>query len=84
MEYKWREVNRMILNQSVPKVGFEYMLIYSNIERSTIMKVATRHEIFPCSEVIGWILPREDVTRMILTNTEEQFYAVPSLCVYGL
>ena len=81
---KWGEVYRMISNQSVPEAGFEYMPIYANIERSAIMKVATRPEIFPCSKVIGWILPREEVTRMILANTEEQFYAVPSLCVYGL
>ena len=65
----------MISNQSVPEVGFEDMPIYANIERSTIMKVATRPELFPCSEVIGWILPREDVTRMILANTQRQGYA---------
>ena len=39
------------------------------------MKVATRPELFPCSKVIGWILPRADVTRMILANTEGQGYA---------
>ena len=39
------------------------------------MKVATRPELFPCSEVIGWILPREDVTTMILENVERQGYA---------
>ena len=65
----------MISNQIVPKVGFEDMPIYANIERSSIMKVATRPELFPCSEVIGWILPRADVTRMILANTERQGYA---------
>ena len=39
------------------------------------MKIATRPEIFPCSEVIGWIPPRADVTTMILANTEKQGYA---------
>ena len=39
------------------------------------MKVATRPDLFPCSEVIGWILPRADVTRMILVNIENQGYA---------
>ena len=42
-EYKWGEVYKMISNQSVPKAGFEDMPIYANIERSTIMKVATKH-----------------------------------------
>ena len=54
------------------------MTIYANIERSALMKVATRLELFPCSEVIGWILPREDVTRMILVNTTKQGYAAYS------
>ena len=39
------------------------------------MNVATRPELFPCSEVIGWILPRADVTTMILENVERQGYA---------
>ena len=68
-EYKWGEVYRMISSQSVPDAGFEDMPIYANIERSALMKIATRPELFPCAEVIGWILPRADVTRMILANT---------------
>ena len=39
------------------------------------MKVATRLDIFPCSEVIGWILPKFDVTKMILDNTKGHGYA---------
>ena len=39
------------------------------------MKVATRPELFPCSEVIGWILPQADTTTMILGNVEGQGYA---------
>ena len=77
-EYKWGEVYRMISSQSVPDVGFEDIPIYANIERSTLMKVATRPELFPCVEVIGWILPRANVTRMILDNTVKQGYAAYS------
>ena len=56
----------MISSQTVTDASFEDMHIYANIERSALMKVATRPKLFPCSEVIGWILPRVDVTRMIL------------------
>ena len=42
------------------------------------MKVATRPKLFPCSEVIGWILARVDVTTMILENTAKQGYAAYS------
>ena len=69
-EYKWCEIYKMISNHSVLDAGLEDFPIYVNIERSTIMKVATRPDLFPCSEVIGWILPRADVTRRILVNIE--------------
>ena len=52
--------------------GFEELNIYANIEKSALMKVATRPELFPCSKVIDWILPRADVTTMILENTAKQ------------
>ena len=68
-DYKWGEIYRMIANQNVPDVGFEELTIYANIEKSTLMKVATRPELLPCSEVIGWILPMADITTMILENT---------------
>ena len=43
-----------------------------------IDEIATRPELFPCSEVIGWILPREDLTTMILANVDKQGYAAYS------
>ena len=68
-DYKWGEIYRMIANQNVPDVDFEELTIYANIEKLRLMKVAARPELFPCSELIGWILPRVDVTTMILENT---------------
>ena len=65
----------MISSQSVLDTGFEDMYIYTNIERSALMKVDTKPDIFPCLEVIDWILPQTDVTRMILENIEKQGYA---------
>ena len=68
-EYKWGEIYRMISNWIILDVGLEDLPIYANIERSVIMKVATR------PEVIEWILLRADVTKMILDNTEGKGYA---------
>ena len=70
-DYKWCRIYRMISNQNVPDGGFED----ANIEKSALMKIATRPKLFPCSEVIGWILPRADVTTMILANTDKHGYA---------
>ena len=74
----------MIANQNVPNAGFEELTIYANIMKYALMKVATRPELFPCSEVIGWILPRADVTTMILENTAKQGYAAYSPCYVSL
>ena len=38
--YKWGEIYRMVTNQNVPDVGFEELMIYANIEKSSLMKVA--------------------------------------------
>ena len=43
------------------------------------MNIANRPELYPCSKVIGWILPWEDVATMILKNVEKQGYATYSL-----
>ena len=67
-DYKWGEIYRMISNQEVPDAGLEELTLYTNIEKSALMKIATRPELFPCLEVISWILPKDDVTTMILGN----------------
>ena len=77
-EYEWGEVYRLITHWEVHDTGFEEETIYANIERSALMRVATRPELFPCSEVIGWIFPRADVTTMILENVDKQGYAAYS------
>ena len=77
-DYKWGEIYRMIANQNVLDAGYEELTIYANIEKSALMNLATRPELFLCSEVISWILPREDVTTMILENTAKKGYAAYS------
>ena len=49
LDYKWGDIYRLISNQEVPDTGFEELTIYANIEKSALMKIATRHDIFPCS-----------------------------------
>ena len=50
---KWGEIYRIISNQNVLDASFEELTIYANIEKSTLMNVSTRLELFPCSKVIG-------------------------------
>ena len=69
---RWGQVYQMIKDQVFLDVGLEDILVYANIMKSAIMKVSTRHKIFPCAEVIGWILPRADTSKMILSNTDGQ------------
>ena len=77
-EYQWGDIYISITRREVPDIGFEEENIYANIERSSLMKIAMRPELFPCSEVIWWILPREDVTTMILENVDKHGYAAYS------
>ena len=46
LDYKWGEIFRMISNQNVPDAGFEELMIYANIEKSALMKVATDTNYF--------------------------------------
>ena len=69
-EYKWGDTYRLISHKKVLDMGLEEEPIYANIEKSTIMKVATRPELFPCSEVIRWILPHTNTATMLIGNVE--------------
>ena len=69
-EYQWGGIYRLITRREVPDMGLQEESIYANIERSSLMKIATRPELLPCSEVIDSILPWADVTTMILKNVE--------------
>ena len=73
-EYKWGEFYKLITHRELLDTSFEEETIYANIERSALMRVSTRPELFPCSNVIGWILPRADVKTMILENVDKQGY----------
>ena len=67
-EFIWGQVYKLIKEHTIPGTGLEDIQIYTNIKRSSLMKASTRPEIFPCSKVIGWILPRVDVAKMILAD----------------
>ena len=44
-EYKWGEIYRLITHREVLDTNFEEETIYANIERSALMRVATRPEL---------------------------------------
>ena len=48
-EYQWGGIYILITCREVPDIGFEEETVYANIERSALMKIATRLELFPCS-----------------------------------
>ena len=60
----------MINDQIVPDAILEYITLYVNIRKSGITKVSTCPELFPCAEVIGWIIPQAYMGTMIISNTE--------------
>ena len=46
-EYQWGGIYRLISRREVPDMGLEEESIYANIERSSLMRIATRPELFP-------------------------------------
>ena len=69
------EIYHMIKDQNVLDAGLEDIPLYDNIGKSGITKAATHPKIFPCAEVIGWILPRTYPTTMIISNIEGKSFA---------
>ena len=74
-EFKRGEIYHMTRDQNVPNVGLEVMSLYENIIKLSITKAATRPELFPCVEVIGWILPQIDLALMIISNIDGEYFA---------
>ena len=65
----------MLKEKKVPEAWLEDLFLYDNILKSGITKVSTRPNIFPCLEVIGWILSKVDATGMIMHNMEDKGFA---------
>ena len=55
LELKWGQIYPMLVKRKVPEAGLEDLALYGNILRSGITKIATRPDIFPCAEIIGWM-----------------------------
>ena len=58
LEFKWGQIYHMLQDKKIPDVGLEDLPLFDKFLRSGITKVATRPELFPCSEVIGWFCLR--------------------------
>ena len=75
LEFKWGKIYHMLQDQKIPDAGLEDLTLFNNILRSGITKVSTRPELFPCSEVIGWILSKADAKGMIMYNVEDKGFS---------
>ena len=60
----------MMVDKKVPEAGLGDLSLYHNILSSGLTKIATRPEVFPCAEVIGWLLPKVDVVGIIISDEE--------------
>ena len=69
-ELKWGQIYPMLVEIKVPKAGLGDLALYENILMFGITKIATRLEIFPCVEVIGWMFPKIDTVGMMINDEE--------------
>ena len=74
-EFLWGQIYHMIKHQNVSDACLEDILLYVNIRKSGITKKATHPELFPCAEVIRWIIPQEKSSTMIISNVEGKEFA---------
>ena len=74
-EFKWGEIYQMIRDQIVIDTGLEEISSYQNIKNLRITKATTRPELFSCSEVIKWILPKMNPFTMIISNENGLYFA---------
>ena len=65
----------MLKEKSIIEAGLEDLVLYDNILKSRITKVSTRLEIFPCLEVIGWILSKANARGIIMYNVEDKRFS---------
>ena len=74
-KFLWGQIYHMIKHHNVSNAGLEDILLYVNIRKSGITKKYRRPELFPCAEVIGWIIPRANSSTMIISNDEGKAFA---------
>ena len=84
-ELKWGQIYPMLVERKVPKAGLGDLALYENILRSGLTKIATRPEMFPCVEVIGWMLPKINTVGMMINDEEGNLVASFTLaCIDSL
>ena len=69
---KWGQIYPMLQDRKVLDIGLEDLPLFGNILSSRITKVSTRPDLFPCTEVIGCIFPKDNARDMIMYNVEEK------------
>ena len=74
-ELKWGHFYLMMVERKVSEHGLGDLSLYENILRSGLTKIATRPEVFPCAEVIGWSFPKVDMVGMIINDEEGNLVA---------
>ena len=72
---KWGQIYPTLVERKVPETILGDIALYDNILRLVLTKIATRPELFPCVEVIGWLLPKIDTVGMIINDEEGKHIA---------
>ena len=75
IELKLGQIYPMLVERKVPEASLGDLDLYENILRSGLTKIATRLDIFPCAEIIGWMLPKIDPVGMIINDEEGKLVA---------
>jgi len=70
---KWGDIYNMFRDEKYPEVEEEDKDVFTNIKRSGLHRVAARPPVFPCADVISWIISRVKVdNRRVMAIDDEQ------------
>ena len=74
-KFKWGKIYHMLQDQKILDASLEDLPLFDNILRSGITKVSTQPELFPCSEVIRWVLSKANAKGVIIYNVEDKGFS---------
>ena len=71
-ELNWGQIYPMMVEWKVPETGLGDLVLYENILKYGMTKIATKLEIIPCAKFIGWMFPKIDTVGMMINDEKGQ------------
>ena len=68
---KWGEIHQMFRTDTYPSVIESDKDVFQNIKRSGLHRVAARPTVFPCADVISWIVAKVKSKSQLIMSVDD-------------